>query len=256
MNAATRLLSSLVDAVRRPVLRRRLDRVVVETVRGVPLVVLPEVFNPVVFRTGRFLAEALEDGTGGAAPPPEAPGGPPRALDLGTGSGVGGVFAARAGYAVTAVDVNPEAVRCARINALLNGLEDRLEVLHGDLFAPVAGRRFELVLFNPPFFRGEPARWRDAAWRSRDVLERFAAALPRHLAPEGRALVVLSNHGEGASLLEALEDQGMELEVSAVRDFGGEVLRLHAVRPGRAVAEESAGEGAAAPDRLQEAAAR
>lgn len=253
MNAATRLLSSLVDAVRRPVLRRRLDRVVVETVRGVPLVVLPEVFNPVVFRTGRFLAEALEDGAWGAAPlPPEATAGRPRALDLGTGSGIGAVFAARAGYAVTAVDVNPEAARCARINALLNGLEDRIEVLHGDLFAPVAGRCFELVLFNPPFFRGEPTRWRDAAWRSRDVLERFAAALPGHLAPEGRALVVLSSHGEGASLLGALEGRGMEPEVSAVRDFGGEVLRLHSVRPARAGLEAAA----AAPAPVREAAAR
>jgi len=245
MNAATRLLSSLVDAVRRPALRRRLDRVVVETVRGVPLVVLPEVFNPVVFRSGRFLAEALADGV--VTQQPRAAGEAPRALDLGTGSGIGALFAARAGYAVTAVDLNPEAVRCARANALLNGLEDRIEVLRGDLFAPVMGRRFDLVLFNPPFFRGEPRRLRDAAWRSLDVPERFAAALPEHLAPEGRALVLLSSHGDEAGLLAALEARGMELSVAAARDFGAEVLRLHAVRR-RAPA--------AAPAGLREVAAR
>ena len=255
MNAATRLLSSLVDAVRRPVLRRRLDRVVVETVRGVPLVVLPEVFNPVVFRTGRFLAEALEDGAGvahGAAARPA--GRVATALDLGTGSGVGAVFAARAGYSVTAVDVNPEAVRCARINALVNGLEDRIEVLRGDLFAPVMGRRFDLVLFNPPFFRGEPSRWRDAAWRSRDVPERFAAALPEHLAPEGRALVLLSSHGDEAGLLAALEARGMTVAAAAARDFGGEVLRLHSVRRRASTARGAA--PASPPDGLREVAAR
>ncbi|HEX6201162.1 MAG TPA: methyltransferase [Thermoanaerobaculia bacterium] len=250
MNAATRLLSSLVDAVRRPVLRRRLDRVVVETVRGVPLVVLPEVFNPVVFRTGRFLAEALEDGV--VTRPPSPSGEAPRALDLGTGSGVGAVFAARAGYAVTAVDLNPEAVRCARVNALLNGLEDRIEVLQGDLFAPVAGRRFDLVLFNPPFFRGDPVRLRDAAWRSRDVPERFAAALPGHLAPGGRALVLLSSHGDGASLLAGLAARGLELSVAASRDFGGEVLRLHSVRSPASAARAAA----PAPGGLREVAAR
>ncbi len=64
------------------------------------------------------------------------------------------------GYArrVVAVDINPAAVRCAQINALLNQLEQRIEVRRGDLFAPVAGERFDLVLFNPPFLRGAPRR--------------------------------------------------------------------------------------------------
>src|SRR5205823_1604642 len=110
-----------------------------------------------------------------------APGGPGRALDMGTGSGIGAVFAARAGYRVVGVDLNPEAVRCARINALMNRLEDRLEAREGDLFAPVAGERFDLILFNPPFFRGEPRDALDMAWRSVDVLERFAEGLPSAL---------------------------------------------------------------------------
>ena len=77
-----------------------------------------------------------------ATPPPNHPTTQLHAiLDLGTGSGIGALFAARAGCLVTAVDINPEAVRCARINALMNRLEERVQVLEGDLFAPVAGRR-------------------------------------------------------------------------------------------------------------------
>ncbi len=252
MNAATRLVASFVDAFRRPILRRRLDRVVVETVAGIPLVVLREVFNPVVFRSGRFLAESLGAGLAGAA------GHGLRALDLGTGSGVGALFAARAGYAVTAVDVNPEAVRCVRINALLHHLEDRIEALEGDLFEPVRGRRFDLVLFNPPFFRGEPGHRLDAAWRSLDVLERFAAGLDEVLAPGGRALVVLSSHGEGESLLAGLAARGMRLAVSAERDFGGEVLRLHSVSAAAApdTAAEPAATSAPAAGALREASHR
>jgi len=54
-----------------------------------------------------------------------------------------------------AVDINPVAVRCARANAVLNGLDDRIHVLEGDLFDPLPGNaRFDLVAFNPPFFRG------------------------------------------------------------------------------------------------------
>ncbi|HSL83419.1 MAG TPA: hypothetical protein VLF66_11630, partial [Thermoanaerobaculia bacterium] len=84
----------------------------------------------------------------------------------------------------------------------------------------------------------------DAAWRSRDVPERFAAALPEHLAPEGRALVLLSSHGDGASLLAGLAQPGLAVSVAAERDFGGELLRLHAVRrraPAAAPAHPPAG---------------
>jgi release factor glutamine methyltransferase len=185
--------------------------------------VLPEVFNPVLFRSGPFLAQAVAR----LAP---AAGTGRRALDMGTGSGVGAVFAARAGYDVVAVDINPEAVRCARINALLSHLEEQVEVREGDLFGPVAGERFDLVLFNPPYFRGMPKDRLDHAWRGVDVLERFAAGLPDALTAGGRALVVLSTDGDAAGLLCALERNGLRHRAAARRDLGNEVLTLYEVR--------------------------
>jgi HemK-related putative methylase len=226
MNAATRLVSSLGYVVWRPFLRRRLSRVVLEEIDGVPLVVLPEVFNPAVYRTGAMLARAVADWT----PPEESRGEAIRVLDLGTGSGVGAVFAARRGFQAVAVDVNPQAVRCARINALLHRQEERIDVRQGDLFSPVAGERFDLVLFNPPFFRGKPASDLDRAWRGTDVLERFAAGLTPALADRGTALLCLSTDGDGEALLGALRDGGFGIETAARRDLGNEVVTVHAVR--------------------------
>jgi len=221
MNAFGQRLSLLGNSLQRPFLRRRLGKVVLEHVDGVPLIVLPEVFNPVVFRTGALLGRTV------AALPAAAPGS--RALDLGTGSGVGAVFAARRGYQVVAADVNPEAVRCVRLNALLNGLEDRIEARRGDLFVPVAGEAFDLILFNPPFFRGAPRDALDHAWRGTDVLERFAAGLPAALAPGGTLLLLLSTDGDGDTLLALLRDLGFTLDTAAERDFGNEVVTIHAV---------------------------
>ncbi len=225
MNPLTRRLSLVGHSLQRPFLRRRLGRVILEEVDGVPLIVLPEVFNPVVFRTGTVLARTV---TSSPWAEPRAEGS--RALDLGTGSGVGAVFAARRGHRVVAVDLNPEAVRCARLNALLHRLDDRIEARQGDLFAPVAGEIFDLILFNPPFFRGEPRSRIDLAWRGTDVLERFAAGLPAALAPGGVALLLLSTDGDGPALLNALERQGFAIESAARRDFGNEVVTVHAVR--------------------------
>jgi methylase of polypeptide subunit release factors len=223
MNAATRLVSSLGYGLWRPLLRRRLGRVSLEEIDGLPLVVLPDVFNPAVFRTGTLLARAVDAWT-----PPD-PDGEIRVLDLGTGSGVGALFAARRGFRAVAVDVNPEAMRCVRINALLHNLEDRIEVRQGDLFAPVAGERFDLVLFNPPFFRGEPANNLDRAWRGTDVLERFAVGLGAALTPAGQALLVLSTDGDCEALLMALPGS-LTVDVAVRRDFGNEVVTVYRAR--------------------------
>jgi predicted RNA methylase len=72
-------------------------------------------------------------------------------LDLGTGSGILSLGAARYSDAVVATDLNQRAVDCARFNARLNGIEN-VEALAGDCFSPVKDRRFDLILSNPPFF--------------------------------------------------------------------------------------------------------
>jgi HemK-related putative methylase len=211
--------------LKRPFLLPRVRKPVLERIDGVPLVSLPDVLNPVVFRSGELLARTVA-----ASPLAEPTPASTRALDMGTGSGVGAVFLARRGWRVTAVDLNPEAVRCARINALLNRLEDRIEVRQGDLFGPVAGERFDLILFNPPFFRGEPKGLFDLAWRATDVLERFAAGLPNALTDRGRALLLLSTDGDAAGMLRALEANGLRYEPAVRKDYGNEVMTIYDIR--------------------------
>jgi methylase of polypeptide subunit release factors len=212
--------------LKRPFLLARVRRHTIERVNGVPLVVWPEVLNPVVFRSGEFLARAIEH---------EAFAAPPTwreesfALDMGTGSGICAIFAARRGYRATAIDLNPDAVRCARTNVLLNGLEDEIQVLEGDLFSPVNGRRFDLITFNPPFFRGEPKSRFELAWRSMDVFERFAAGLTQSLLPGGRALIVLSTDGD-PGMLAALEQNGLTVEPVLRRNFGNEIMTIYCAR--------------------------
>lgn len=213
-----RLARTAVLPLRRAILRRRLGRVVVENVEGIPLVVLPDVFNPGVFESSDSVVRALRQTS-----PPSARG---RVLDLGTGSGVNAIAAALLGYDVVATDINPAAVRCARINAIVHRVEARLEVREGDLFAPVAGEPFDLVLFNPPFFAGEPSSDLDRAWRSVDVPERFGAGLDEVLAPGGRALVVVSSHGGAVRTLSALEAGGFTVAPVLVTDLGYEVVTI------------------------------
>jgi release factor glutamine methyltransferase len=128
---------------------------------------------------------------------------------------------------VVAVDINPHAVRCARINALLQGVEERMDVLQGDLFAPVAGECFDVVLFNPPFFHGAPRDALDHAWRGLDVVERFAAQLPAQLTPGGYALVVLSSDGDTPAFLGAFRASQLQVAIVARRNLINETLTVY-----------------------------
>jgi HemK-related putative methylase len=222
---ATRLIGRAMGWAYRLTGRHRYDDFRLERVLDLPFLVTPSVFNPKLPRTGAFLAAHLDE----RVISPEA-----QVLDMGTGSGVCAVLAGRRARRVVAVDINPAAVRCAALNVALNGMEHRVEVRHGDLFAPVAGEQFDLILFNPPFLRGLPRDDRDRAWRSIDIAERFAAGVGDHLAPGGAALVVLSSFGGARPFLEEFRRQRLAVAVLATRRFLTEriaILRLEPRRP-------------------------
>jgi HemK-related putative methylase len=202
--------------------KHRYDDFRLERVRGVPFLVTPSVFNPKIPRTGEFLSSVLDANRIDSSD---------EVLDMGTGSGVCAVFAARRAARVVAVDINPAAVRCAGINAMLNGLDGKVEVRHSDLFASVAHEQFDLILFNPPFLRGAPKDDRDRAWRSPDVAERFAGELRAHLKPGGSALIVLSTFGDARRFLREFSRQGMTVSVVAERRFVNERLAVFRVAP-------------------------
>jgi release factor glutamine methyltransferase len=202
--------------------KHRYDEFLLERIGDVRLLVTPGVFNPKLLRTGEFFASQLDSRV---IQPTTA------VLDMGTGSGASAMFAARRARRVVAVDINPAAVRCARINVLMNHLEHKVEVRQGDLFAAVAGEKFDLILFNPPFLRGTPRNDRDRAWRSEDVPERFAAGLREHLNPGGCALVLLSSFGDASMFLRQFEHHGFGVSRFAQRRFVGETVVIFRLGP-------------------------
>lgn len=121
-------------------------------------------------------------------------------LDLGTGCGVQAVHAASYAQSVTATDVNPRALWLAEATAALNGLE--IDLLEGSWFEPVAGRRFDQVVANPPFVVG-PARiehtYRDSGLALDGASELVISQAADLLAPGGTAAMLAAwVHVDGA----------------------------------------------------------
>ena len=133
------------------------------------------------------------------------------ALDLGCGCGIQTLYLLRHAEHVVATDISERALAFTAFNAALAGVcvmgdpdagsgggGGRLELLRGSLLEPVAGRRFDLIVSNPPFVLTPPAvreaglplmEYRDAGG---PVLPELVAGLREHLEP-GAAAVMLGN---------------------------------------------------------------
>jgi release factor glutamine methyltransferase len=167
------------------ILKRR--RTTVARVAGFRLTVRPTVFHPRYFFTSEFFANFLSDIdlTG------------KRVADVGTGSGILALAAARGGAAsVVALDINPNAAKVAAENAHANGLGKPIMAVGSNLLSALTPRPlFDVILSSPPSFAGEPRDIADRAWHAgpsyRDIAMLFIQARER-LASGGCMYVLFS----------------------------------------------------------------
>jgi len=119
---------------------------------------------------------------------PEARGG--EALDHCGGSGIGALQLARTARAAVTADLTERSAFFAEFNSRLNGVV--IESVCGDLYAPVAGRQFDLICAHPPFVpsTGETMVYRDGGETGETVTRRIVEGLPAHLRSGGTAVVL------------------------------------------------------------------
>ena len=149
-----------------------------------------------------------------------------KVLDMGTGSGILAIIAAKQGADVTAVDINPRAIECARRKAQKSGV--KIGFLESDLFENIKGK-FDLITFNPPYVPTEPEELKNiesTAWdggeQGRKVIICFLKSAPKFLKPGGRILLMVS------SLNDILNDlrRGFETKIVAEKPLFFERLYL------------------------------
>jgi carbamoyltransferase len=111
-------------------------------------------------------------------------------LDLCTGSGIQALTASRYAHQVVGVDINPRALRFARFNAQLNGI-DHVRFRLGNLYAAVSGK-FDTILANPPFVPSpsQDYRFRDGGANGEEILAQIISGSAEHLTADGRLFIV------------------------------------------------------------------
>ena len=117
-------------------------------------------------------------------------------LELGCGSGLISIRAAKQDAIVTASDISQTAVEALKENAAKNGVSIR--IIHSNLFENIPQQPFDWIVINPPFYRGKPQNEAGYAWYAGEEMEYFEnlfRKLKNHINNESGVLMILSEDG-------------------------------------------------------------
>jgi release factor glutamine methyltransferase len=184
------------------------------------LVIAPGVLHPGHFASSRLLASHL-----GRLPLRGL-----QVADVGTGSGILALIAARAGASVSSLDISPVAVECAAANASRNGLAHLVTTAESDVWdALPPDRTFDLVLTNPPFYPRDaraPSDQPFAAGSGHRFFVRLAEGLPARLRHGGSLLLIHSSDTDFTPIAAILRAQGLVGKVTLEKRSAFETLTV------------------------------
>ena len=142
------------------------------------------VFTPKYFSDPKFFIESLPIRTGD------------KFLEIGSGTGVISIFMKIKGASeVTAIDIDPLAIKNTEENVRLYQFQDKIEILQGNVFDPLDNQKFDIIFWNFPFgyVNEEPEQKRISVYNKRyEGLKKFTEGMKRHLRENGRVLVGFS----------------------------------------------------------------
>lgn len=156
-------LRHIISKTYKPLLVRYLGKAREFQHKDIRLRVAPEVFHPGLFFSTRFLLQALGKQTLKGA----------EFLELGCGSGLIAIYAAKHNARVTATDINPVAISFLEENMERNHVH--LTLIESNLFEEIPVQQFDIIAINPPFYKKKPVTYKDHAWYCGEHGEYFSA---------------------------------------------------------------------------------
>lgn len=181
--------------------------------QGVEVVVQPGVFHPGLFLSTRFMMRYLE----------QFPMLGSSFLEIGAGSGMISIWAAKRGANVTATDISEKAIENIISNAEINHVD--MEVVHSDLFTDLPVIDFDFVVINPPYYPGQPETEAEFAWYCGPGFEYFHLlfqGLGAYCTEKTQVLMVLSEDCDLKRIEEIAAESDWNFEMVHSKTITGE----------------------------------
>lgn len=157
------VLKNIVDFTYKPLLVKYLSKTRQYRYKDIQLQIMPQVFHPGFFFSTQLLLNYINtlqlDNK--------------KFLELGCGSGLIAIAAAKRGAMVTATDINLIAVESLKTNSAKNNVT--LSIMESDLFLQLPQQQFDIIAINPPYYKKQPITAADHAWYCGENGEYFSA---------------------------------------------------------------------------------
>lgn len=178
------LLKHIVARTYKPLLAKYLSKPRTYRYENIRLEIPPQVFHPGFFFSTKLLLRYIST----------LPLHGRRLLELGAGSGLISIHAAKKGAIVTATDINPVAIEYLRRNCDQNDV--KTGIILSDLFAAIPEQRFDIIAINPPYYKRQPRTMADHAWycgENGEYFEQLFSDLDKYIHNDSIILFVLSD---------------------------------------------------------------
>jgi len=178
------VLKHIVAKTYKPLLEKYLSKTRTYRYKDIQLEIPTEVFHPGFFFSTQLLLQYIL----------ELPLQEKRFLELGCGSGLIAIMAAKQNAIVTATDINPVAVDFLKKNSMANGIS--VDIIQSDLFTAIPQQPFDIIAINPPYYKKDPVNAKEHAWYCGENGEYFSKLfdqLGKYMHKQTAVLMVLSD---------------------------------------------------------------
>jgi release factor glutamine methyltransferase len=151
--------------------------------QGINITVLPGVFHPGIFHSTSLILKYLNEQDLANK----------KVIEIGSGTGLISIRAAKANASVTATDLSLTAIKNTALNADLN--KARIRIIHSDLFTNVEKTVFDWIIINPPYYDKDPKKDEELAWycgKNFEYFQKLFTQLKSFMSPSTEVIMVLT----------------------------------------------------------------
>jgi len=213
-------LKHIVARTYKPLLTKYLSKTRMYSYDNIRLEIPPQVFHPGFFFSTRLLLRYISALSLQGQ----------RFLELGAGSGLISIYAAKKGARVTCTDINPVAIECLHKNCDQNKVNP--EIILSDLFANIPEQSFDIIPINPPYYKKQPQTMADHAWycgENGEYFQQLFAKLGKYIHQNSVVLMVLSEECDINMISEIASGHNFYMQKKVTKKSAWEYLYVYQI---------------------------